>query len=305
MYFQKEIAGKDRYWRYILTIVLVIVAIIIGNLPFSAAVQFSIEKSGADAFQQYMTTGDFRFLNIDPMFGLMLLFIPFILGFIFLISGVKWIHKRSVTTLATTRDRFDYKRLVVAMAIWFVCLSVSDIILFNIDPSNYWYNLDPRYFYKSLLICLVMIPFQAAWEELFFRGYLMRGIGLLAKNRWIPVVVISLLFGLLHLSNPEVQEHGALLLMPQYIGLGLFLAIVVVMDNGLELAIGVHIMNNLYGTIFVNSEGTAINSSPIFSYREFSPIASLLSLIVSIIITLILFVIIYKWKDWKKIFRSF
>ena len=45
----------------------------------------------------------------------------------------------------------------------------------------------------------------------------MQGIGILARNRWAPLLITSLIFGLMHYFNPEVSEYGAAVMLPQYI----------------------------------------------------------------------------------------
>ena len=56
----------------------------------------------------------------------------------------------------------------------------------------------------------------------------MQGFGLLAKNRWFPLIVTSALFGLMHIMNPEVEKMGPII-MVYYIGTGLFLGIITLM----------------------------------------------------------------------------
>ena len=53
------------------------------------------------------------------------------------------------------------------------------------------------------LIVIFLIPIQTSWEEYVFRGYLMQGIGGIIKNKWIPLLTTSLLFGFLHYWNPR------------------------------------------------------------------------------------------------------
>ena len=67
----------------------------------------------------------------------------------------------------------------------------------------------------------------------------MQGLGIMAKNRWVPLVVTSVLFGAMHFFNPEVDKLGYGI-MVYYMGTGFFLGIMTLMDEGLELALGFH-----------------------------------------------------------------
>jgi len=53
----------------------------------------------------------------------------------------------------------------------------------------------------------------------------MQDFAALVKNRWFPIIMTSILFGLMHAFNPEVKEFGFLTMMPQYVSLELYLAL--------------------------------------------------------------------------------
>ena len=72
----------------------------------------------------------------------------------------------------------------------------------------------------------------------------------------------SIVFGSLHFSNPEVQKLG-LGVMAYYIGTGLFLGILTLMDEGIELALGFHASNNIMTALFVTSSWTVFQTESI------------------------------------------
>ena len=84
-----------------------------------------------------------------------------------------------------------------------------------------------------------MVPLQTSAEELFFRGYLMQGLGRIFPMRLLPFVITSTLFGLLHFTNPEVDKLGDIILIT-YLSTGFFLGAITLIDEGLELALGFH-----------------------------------------------------------------
>ena len=144
-----------------------------------------------------------------------------------------------------------------------------------------------------------MVPLQTTAEELFFRGYLMQGLGVWARNRWVPLLFTSLLFGLLHGSNPEVAKLGTILISV-YILTGFFLGIITLMDDGLELAIGFHAANNLVVALLVTADRTAFQTHSLFKdvaepQLEFFLIAP------PIIYAIILFIFAkqYGWTSWR------
>ncbi len=110
------------------------------------------------------------------------------------------------------------------------------------------------------LISVVLIPFQSALEEWIFRGYLMQGFATLTKSRLLTLVLTSVIFGSLHLFNPEIDQLGYGLLA-YYIGTGFFFGIISLMDEGIELAIGFHVANNLLTAILVTADWTAFQTA--------------------------------------------
>jgi hypothetical protein len=142
---------------------------------------------------------------------------------------------------------------------------------------------------------------QTSFEEYLFRGHMMQGLGILAKNRWVPLVVTSTLFGLMHIANPEVEKlgHGVLV---YYIGTGFFLGILTLMDEGLELALGFHAANNLITALLVTADWTAFQTNSV--YKDISEPAlgwdALIPVFVIFPLLLWFFSRKYGWKNWKQ-----
>ena len=69
------------------------------------------------------------------------------------------------------------------------------------------------------------------------RGYLLQGIGITTKSRFLAFTIPSILFGLLHFANPEIDKLGNTFIFA-YLIMGFFLGLITLMDEGLELALG-------------------------------------------------------------------
>ena len=107
-----------------------------------------------------------------------------------------------------------------AFVLWGAISVVSVFIGMYLSPEYYTWNFKPVPFFTLLFVSFVFLPFQTSTEELLFRGYLMQGFGTLTKNRWFPLIITSVIFGLLHGMNPEVERLGYVLMI-FYIGTGL------------------------------------------------------------------------------------
>jgi membrane protease YdiL (CAAX protease family) len=129
----------------------------------------------------------------------------------------------------------------------------------------------------------------------------MQGLGLLAKNRWFPLVVTSLMFGLMHIMNPEVQKLGHII-MVYYIGTGLFLGIITLMDDGMELALGFHAANNITAALLVSADWSALKTESVFKDISTPSVGFEVLVPVVIIFPILLFIFSkkYKWTNWKE-----
>ena len=129
----------------------------------------------------------------------------------------------------------------------------------------------------------------------------MQGFGLLAKNRWFPLVVTSICFGLLHGMNPEVKTLGYGV-MVFYIGTGLFFGIVTLLDEGIELSIGLHAANNIVAAVLVTTNWAVFRtdalyidtSEPSLGWNTFVPVFVLYPLVLLILAKK------YRWTHWKE-----
>lgn len=203
--------------------------------------------------------------NIGKLLTFASLLIPFVFLAVFLLIWVKVVHNQSITSLITSRRRIDLKRITYAFSVWTFFSICSLAISYLLSPNDYVLQFDALQFLGLLIISITLIPIQTTFEELFFRGYLMQGIYMFCAVRIVPFLLSSILFGLMHISNPEVENMG-IQIMIIYIGSGLFLGALTLLDDGMELAIGYHAANNLVGCLLLTSEETVFQTPSIFRY---------------------------------------
>ena len=149
-----------------------------------------------------------------------------------------------------------------------------------------------------------MFPFQIGFEEYLFRGFLMQQIGIAVKNKWLPLLITSVVFGLFHSANPEVAKMG-FGVMVFYIGTGFLLGIMTLLDEGIELALGFHLGNNLMAALLISSDFSAIQTDAIFKYSGNENPADLLHemlILILMVYPIILFIFAkkYNWTNWKE-----
>ena len=298
-YIEQAYKGKNEWYHWLFTIVIVFFGWqLLGAIPLTMAGW--AKSNNAIQFAEF-AKDNFMTAGLDKNFLLFLILFMFLVGLIFLFIGVKYIHQRSFTSLITSRTKVDWKRFLYGFFIWGILAVVITYNSILLAPENFIWNFNATPFFTLVAISFIFIPFQTGFEELLFRGYFMQGIGILAKNRWVPLVVTSLVFGLLHGTNPEVAKLGQIT-MVFYIGTGLFFGIVTLMDEGTEIALGLHAVNNITAAFFVTTDWTVFQtdalyidtSEPSVSWEMFVPVFIVYP------IMLFLFSKKYGWTDWKE-----
>ncbi len=300
MYIEQAYKGLSESWRYVIGILIVFFGWqILGGIPLIVAL---VVKTGSMSIM-LTSNGDMGILSnaLGSNTFLFYMLLSFAIGLLFLFLFVKFVHKQSISSLTTSRIKTDWSRVLFAFVLWAFITVLFLFLGMYISPEDFEYNFNLEPFLILAVIAIIMIPIQTSMEEYFIRGYMMQGLGIAAKNRWFPLLFTSLLFGLLHMFNPEVEKIGYGILV-YYIGTGLFLGIITLMDEGLELALGFHAANNLVAALLITADWTAFQTNSV--YRDVSdPVLGwdiLISLFVVFPILLFIFSQMYGWKDWKE-----
>jgi hypothetical protein len=168
-------------------------------------------------------------------------------------------------------------------------------------PDDFIVNFKPSSFFILLLISLLFIPLQTGFEELLFRGYLIQGLGVLFRNAWIPLILTSAGFGLLHAFNPEVEKLGPLILL-YYIGTGFLFGIITLLDEGTELALGMHAANNVAAAVFVTMDWAVFQTDALLVDRSEPSLGMEMMLPVFILYPLVILFLSrkYGWSNWMQ-----
>lgn len=128
------------------------------------------------------------------------------------------------------------RELIVGLAGGFGLLSVVVVLLWAAGQVQFTtVQLDPVSALRGLAWTLLVLLAPAAFEELMFRGYpfqrLVEGGG-----AFLAVFLLSVLFGLMHLDNP----NATVLSTTNTVLIGILLALAYLKTQGLWLPIGLH-----------------------------------------------------------------
>ncbi len=295
-FFHRSLKGPVSIPLQLLIVVLIVLAyIIIGQIPLLLVLSdHGLMESEflADTGLIAEVVGYNRFLT--------LLLIPFIAVLLTILLANRFLLGRSFLSLFTLRDKLDLKRIFFSFGVWMtVMLTMVGITLLTTDQLTW--NFKGETFIGLLFISIFLIPLQTTCEEVLFRGYLLQLFGASFRKGWVPLLMTGVVFGLLHGSNPEVEKIGSILLV-YYISTGIFLGLLAIMDDGLELSMGYHAANNIFAALIVTNEWQAFQTDallmdhtpPVFGWD------SLVTLFVLQPLLILLFAKVYKWRNWKE-----
>jgi len=297
MFIEQGIQSENAFWKYLFGSVLLFGASLIGQLPLLMGVLYEtlVRK------KKYPNSNAAMMHFLEPNFTLFLL----LFSFVFVFGGIYFVlrnlHHQSLLSIITSRASIDWKRVGFSFSIWAAFTIGSTAIFYFLHPEDFVLQFQLVPFLVLFAIGLMLFPFQIGSEELIFRGYLMQGFGNLAHNKWFPLLMTSLIFGLLHMANPEVDKMGYSILI-YYIGTGLFLGVTTLMDEGMELALGFHFANNFVGAVLVTSDWSAFQTYAVL--KDVSNPSSLIDVLLPVFIIfpilLLLFARKYQWTNWKE-----
>jgi len=301
MYIEQAFKGHYEWWRYVVGVIIALAGIFIFSVPHVLAIAIKQFKGEVDVTR--LEDMNYIMTLFESNVNLVLILLPFVGGLICLLLAVKFLHKQTITQLTTSREKIDWKRIWFVFIFWGAISSGLVVLDYYVTPDHYLVNFKLVPFIILSIIAILLVPLQTSFEEYMFRGYLMQGLGVLTKQRWIPLIVTSLVFGSLHIANPEVEKLGYII-MVYYIGTGLFLGIMTLMDEGMELAIGFHAANNLFTALLVTADWTAFQTHSILKDMSEPTEAGFTDIFMPVFvlfpILLLIFAKIYKWTNWKE-----
>jgi membrane protease YdiL (CAAX protease family) len=304
-HLESVFTGKNNLWRYIVLVaVIFIVTNTIGAIPLLLGMVLR-SASNPEVFSQLaVNPNNYSVLGFDPNTLLVMMLFPFIAGLLAFIILIKPLNNRTLKLTINGGKKIRWNRFFVSALIWLILSAIYLFMYIKIDPSNFTLNNKTTTLITLSVISLLFIPFQAAFEEVIFRGYLMQGFSTILRNRWFPLLMTSILFGLMHALNPEVKEFGFMTMMPQYILFGLIFGVITILDDGIEASMGAHSVNNIFICIMVTNESSALQTPALFRQINVFPWTEFTGLLISGIVFVLVLKILFGWKDFSVLFKK-
>lgn len=285
--------GRTSVGLYLGGVALLVILYILGNLPLLFDLQYNYKGLLFDPENPMFIS---TYGSVRLLFAMLL---PFVLVFFGLVLYLRYAHQRPVLSIFTTAKRFRWWRFFFFsgfLLLFFFTTTFLEAQLTG-DTQQIRWNFKFSEFWPLLCVGGLMIPLQAAAEELIFRVYALQGLYLRTKSAWASILISALLFAFMHISNPEIAAMGYGLLL-YYLMAGIFLALISVQDDGLELALAFHIFNNLFGVLVVSNSWHVFHTEALFLDQR-PPGSLLLHLGSGLFIFAGLYFVLAKIFNWK------
>ncbi len=288
---------QNQWWRYLIMFLTVFVAAnFIGGIPLILVIAFKNTPGDGAITADSFGMMDLSQYGIDQNLMLILMLIPFVISLVFFALLIKPLNKQSFKEVINGTDRIRWRKFFYAFFVWIVIMAIYLIVDISLNPDNFSLNFSLWRFIPLVFISIILIPIQTSFEEVMFRGYLSQGVAAWTKNRLMVVLIPAFLFGMMHVFNPEIKEYGFWITMPQYIIFGVVFGLVIVLDDGIETAMGAHAANNIFLSIFVTFKASALQTPALFVQKELDPVKDLITLI---LISLLFIFILYRKYKWN------
>jgi membrane protease YdiL (CAAX protease family) len=253
--------GKNNWRRFVLAVALILFLWqILGALPSVLLLIWVL----ADGNPQTGVSPVGQFMGVEPVLSFTVTMLASVLFLIGIFLAIRFIHQRPFRTLITPARTIAWGRLLQGFAVWFVLSGLMSLAEALLYPGRYVLTLDLRRYIPFALLAIILIPIQASAEELFFRGYILQGVGLRLRNIWILSAISGFLFMVPHFLNPEARVNYGLMGF-YYFFIGSLMAYVTLRDGKLELALGLHAANNLFSALIANYTVTVMPTPSLFT----------------------------------------
>uniref|UniRef100_A0A7C4KGF5 Alpha/beta fold hydrolase n=1 Tax=Anaerolinea thermolimosa TaxID=229919 RepID=A0A7C4KGF5_9CHLR len=274
-FFEAARTGNHRWWRVILTLVFVFASLTVATALLVTPL-----------LMVYPSTD---LLNRAPLpLALTAALAPFGAAWLALGYALPVFHRRPFRSLLLPGGAFRWRLFFVSGGLWALLAAAVDGVQAMLGAGDYRWSFEARHFWPYLGAALVWMPVQTSAEELIFRGYLTQVFGARARRIGWPLLAPALIFALLHLPNPEVSALGWWSALPQYFLMGVLLGWVTLNSQGLEMAFGLHLANNLYTGLVAGLRDSALPSASLFIIEELNPMVNLVLIGIAGVVYLLL-----------------
>ena len=176
---------------------------------------------------------------------------------------LKYFDKRLLGMLGLGFYKGNLKELSTGMLIGLIVGGISIAMMAVLGFASFTLNNIQFELILYVLFILIILMISAAFEEVFFRGYIFQAL-LEGRNLIVTLILFSLVFGFAHLSNEGITAYAIIFT----ICAGVFLGVLFYKTRSLWICIGMHYTwNFIVAPVFgIGVDNHKYLNKSIFSY---------------------------------------
>jgi membrane protease YdiL (CAAX protease family) len=273
--------GINTWKRYLLSFFVFLAFMLLGSIVYFISLAVYAETDGSP--KTYFDSENMIGVNVEPVYDFVFSNFIYIVWIMGLVLFIRLIHKRKFKTLITPNKKINWKKIFWGFAIYFCLVAGTTLIDALLNPGDYSINdFKVQDFLKLFIFVLILTPIQTTAEEVFFRGYLMQWFGRKINNLLLLSIIVGLIFGSLHFTNPEMG-YSAFFVGSDYVLMGIIWCYITARTNSAELTIGAHAANNMFLGWFLTMDNSVFGKLPsLFVVTNINPKTSLLWSIITL-----------------------
>ncbi|MFH9863250.1 lysostaphin resistance A-like protein [Streptomyces sp. NPDC017202] len=229
-----RVATRHRWWRPVLgTLFLAVAYTLTAGLLYALVSAVGVARGYPEGPDNTVEFGPVTTTAVD--LAMLAVAIPLVL------LAVRWIGRRPAGTVSSVTGglRWRWLGLCVLAALPVLAVTGGAMFLLSAEDGEPQRWAGWEVFGPALAVLVLLVPFQAAAEEYVFRGWLTQAVGAFVRSPWIAVAPQAVLFAAAH-------GWGTPWGFADLVVFGAVAGLLTVRTGGLEAAIALHAVNNLF-----------------------------------------------------------
>nr|WP_312290817.1 type II CAAX endopeptidase family protein [Clostridium chromiireducens] len=207
-----------------------------------------------------------QFTSMSSIPGAFISLLQCLLMIFFVILFWKIWDKRKVADMGLTSIKNSWKDLCIGLLSGAISFSLVAIILLCTKSVEMVNSINKPNFSWGLIIELIIFIFVGINEELFARGYCMTVLKQ-TKKAYVPIIVSSIIFALMHSLNQGISLIAYLNLFL----FGLSMGYVFIKTKNIWISIGYHITWNYFQGDIFGFLVSGISTNSIYNIKTVTP----------------------------------
>ncbi|MCF4136180.1 CPBP family intramembrane metalloprotease [Streptomyces sp. Tue 6430] len=243
-----RVSARHRWWRPVLgTLFLTVAYVLTAGLLYALVDAVGSARGYPEGPDGTVEFGPVTTTAVD--LAMLAVAIPLVL------LAVRWTGRRPAGTVSSVTGglRRGWLGLCVLAALPVLAVTGGAMFLLSAEDGEPQRWAGWEVFGPALAVLVLLVPFQAAAEEYVFRGWLTQAVGAFARSPWTAVAPQAVLFAAAH-------GWGTPWGFADLVVFGAVAGLLTVRTGGLEAAIGLHAVNNLFAFAFAAAVADGLES---------------------------------------------